>query len=318
MTVAGSWIDSLRHTFPESWKFDTEPTPVLVAVYRSFSPEVAASTVAEAFHILGTCVLVGSGKFEVPTSRIRPQDYRGGTPTFSIDNRPDTIDGAFCLILTPCPGGLEGEGEDVARGLLSAAASIVRVCLGHNSAYDHLSTFLVSPSGDWTVTSPAVRTPSTLFSPEMHEAKAALNNVGALLETLDPLTASRLRQSLRWLAKAPTEERPEDAFLSLWIAIECLVMKTSDIRDISETLARYYGRTAEETKDWLSIGKVYGLRCRIAHKGWMGGIESDVTDYLECIYEDLLFAVVGLPGRRRCEQAVSDGRLAELLTSLLR
>lgn len=99
----------------------------------------------------------------------------------------------------------------------------------------------------------------------------------------------------RAISTPPGEER----FLWLWTVLEVFPMKnTSDIRPISDFLAGVTGRSAEEVKEKLLIGRLFGARSELVHNGKLPYERHDlagVLNLLEAIATTVIRAVGGLP-----------------------
>lgn len=103
----------------------------------------------------------------------------------------------------------------------------------------------------------------------------------------------KVRLSLHWHIKG-VQSDGLDSFLSLWIAIETLAMSSANVADVNDKLADMYGTTRSVAATEFGVGRICGLRSRIVHNGERGIISTDLSDYMECLYADLLvFHVLG-------------------------
>jgi hypothetical protein len=99
----------------------------------------------------------------------------------------------------------------------------------------------------------------------------------------------------RAISTPPGEER----FLWLWTVLEVFPMKnTTDIRPISEYLARVIGRPVLEVKEGLLIGRLFGARSELVHDGKLPYERQElagVLNLLEAIDLTIIRALGGLP-----------------------
>lgn len=65
-------------------------------------------------------------------------------------------------------------------------------------------------------------------------------------------------------------------------------MTSTDIADLNESLAGAYGTTRASAATEFGIGRLFGLRSQIVHNGARKRVSTDLTDYMECLYADLL------------------------------
>lgn len=72
----------------------------------------------------------------------------------------------------------------------------------------------------------------------------------------------------RFIAKGLAEPPGEEAYVSLWTALEVFPMVgTSDIRPISEFLSGYLKLPVNQVKEKLQIGWLFGMRGKLVHDG---------------------------------------------------
>jgi hypothetical protein len=89
----------------------------------------------------------------------------------------------------------------------------------------------------------------------------------ALTANLD-VDNSRFTLMSNLFARALLMETGAERFLWLWTVLEVFPMKeTSDIRSVCDHLSSVTGRTATELKEKLRIGRLFGARSDLVHKG---------------------------------------------------
>lgn len=118
-------------------------------------------------------------------------------------------------------------------------------------------------------------------------------------QSTDPDKLDRFKLMSRFYSKSLSYDPSEEKFISLWTILEIYPMKdTSDIRPISDHLAEITDRRAEEVKNKLGIGRLYGHRCDLVHDGKLNlTIEEmgDIITKLENIVHEILRNMSGLP-----------------------
>ena len=113
------------------------------------------------------------------------------------------------------------------------------------------------------------------------------------IEKRDQNHKQKITLSLHWHLKG-IQSDGLDSFLSLWIALETLAMTSTNITDLNSALATAYGTTRESASAEFGVGRIFGLRSQIVHNGIRKLISTDLTDYMECLYADLLvFELLG-------------------------
>jgi hypothetical protein len=111
---------------------------------------------------------------------------------------------------------------------------------------------------------------------------------------MDARARDRVLLSLGWFAQA-FESSGVDGFLKYWIAFEALGMSdASNIRPLNEALERAYGIPASEVETCYGVGRIFGFRSLIVHRGETPSIHGSLLDYLEALYRDVLFERLGL------------------------
>lgn len=125
----------------------------------------------------------------------------------------------------------------------------------------------------------------------------------------------KIALSLHWHIKGIRMDGV-DSLLSLWIAIETLSMKSTNIIEINEKLSLIYGMSKEKASQEFGAGKIFGLRSEIVHNGKRKVVSTHLTDYLENLYSDLLMHELKLPAmhRARCYLASNNLNINDLTT----
>lgn len=133
-----------------------------------------------------------------------------------------------------------------------------------------------------------VRLPFDLPAPDLtSEALSRFPKCRDEIEKRDSNHKQKITLSLHWHLKG-IQSDGLDSFLSLWIALETLAMNSTNIADLNGALAVAYGTTRESASTEFGVGRIFGLRSKIVHNGIRKRISTDLTDYMECLYADLL------------------------------
>ena len=81
---------------------------------------------------------------------------------------------------------------------------------------------------------------------------------------------------------------------------------TTDIRPINIALARIYGLSRDEVTTRFKIGRIFGLRSDIVHNGQVRSIHQQLQRYIQAVYVDILFDLLGQASERRAEAVLDD------------
>lgn len=110
----------------------------------------------------------------------------------------------------------------------------------------------------------------------------------------------------RFFSKALTFNPSEEKYILLWTILEIYPMKgTTNIKPISNELAKIIGKTPDTIKQKLDIGRLYGYRCNLVHDGIFSIDLKDmgnVFSKLEKIILVILRSIAGLPYNGILEQ----------------
>lgn len=220
----------------------------------------------------------------------------------SADQRVSVSD-ATPKLITIQPHNTQSPNEERLLEDRSAEYISLLVCNSHrNIAFRRLFTQIISLDGSSArVQGELYRLPFDVPRPDLsHDALDRFKRCQDEISALTPGAQQKIRLSLHWHIKG-VQSDGLDSFLSLWIALETLTMKSANIADINDQLGRLYAVSRSDAAAEFGVGRICGLRSRVVHKGERKTISTDLTDYMECLYADLLlFQVLGeRPGRAR-------------------
>jgi hypothetical protein len=203
-------------------------------------------------------------------------------------------EGPYTLIVVPQAGS-----EYESRQALDLSAGLVAAVLGRNIAYQLVFDNTVNLVQDnTTVFSPIARNPLADDPPDLtdvgiEELKLVLPSISGLPE----LVRNRVEFALHWHEEA-ARSPATDQFLKRWIALEALGMsERENIRPLNESLAISYGLSVQEAAARFSVGRIFGFRSRIVHRGERLPVHGVLEQYVEALFRDVLFQKIGLPPR---------------------
>jgi hypothetical protein len=146
------------------------------------------------------------------------------------------------------------------------------------------------------------RNPNAWPPPDISDVRLdRARELDVAIEALEEHERNRVRLSLRWHGEARNAEGIE-SFTKQWVALEALGMaNTSNIAPLVHALSRAYEITVEESKDRFQVGRLFGFRSEILHRGLIPSIDASLLDYLRALYKDILWQRVGFPSERDAE-----------------
>jgi hypothetical protein len=136
---------------------------------------------------------------------------------------------------------------------------------------------------------------------------------------MDTAIRNRTELSLHWFASGVADDGV-DGFLKTWIAIEALAMPNgTNVAQVKELLGLAYGVSPSKASSDLYVGWLVRIRGRIVHSGAIRSLHYAIPMYMEALYKDLLFEVLGLPCERFAEAVQGQKRfdLKALLSDCL-
>ncbi len=212
--------------------------------------------------------------------------------------------GTYTILMTPFDDSPEGETDAVRRIDIGAAmcAAVLSPRLVFRQITEH---------AEWVdtkrckVMSDAFRNPDLFRPAELTKPRVTLlRRAGAAIEALGPDDRNRCRLALRWYRQALADTRV-DAFLKIWIAIECLAqMGSSDWKKLAKVLAREYGTTFDVVARDFDLAELAQLRHDVFHRGATPFIHGRILLVAFGVFEDVLLNLLGLPTERRAAAAL--------------
>lgn len=302
---------SLSTFLPEDWFAQPEQSSVWITGFQ------IANVAAENFSTPFTKINLGDVVALILFGELNYLDPGNIVFDFSVPgqlhvNAPPPVQkrspiGGWLLLMTPfvVDGAQRSEAE--VRQNISAAAGFLAAFNGRNMVYEQVfHNVLEVQSGRLTIFSVTVVNPSTYPTPDLSSQRLNLiETAKSHLSQQPTASGNRVLLSLRWY-EASLRSTGVDSFLQAWIAIEVLVMDDTNIRPINDALSRIYGIAPEEAKRRFNVGRIFGIRGRIVHNGELISISQPVTDYLEAIYVDVLYEILGLATEHRVDAQINS------------
>ncbi|HZF09689.1 MAG TPA: hypothetical protein VFE33_12935 [Thermoanaerobaculia bacterium] len=218
--------------------------------------------------------------------------------------RRDLPEGAYTVLMVP-----QLETEYSSRLALEFTAGLVSSILGRNAAYRLIFDNTLDIVGDSTTINngDVIRVPLADDPPDLSRSRVgmiptATSNFSALPEA----ERNRVELALHWHAEAISSPAV-DQFLKQWIALEALGMSDREnIRPLNVSLGEAYGCSTEEAQQRFGVGRIFGFRSKILHRGQRLPIFGILEHYVEALFRDVLFHKLGLPPVGHAAQVVAS------------
>lgn len=217
-----------------------------------------------------------------------------------------TSRGTYFLIILPFKIDDNTRSETEVRFKVSSFVGLLSAFNGRNMVYEKVfDNRYIFKGQKFSSFGPYFINPDYHSAPDISENRLrTIENALSKIEKQDKFIKNQIKLSLHWL-KSAVFSSGVDAFTKYWIALEVLGMPdTTDIKPINESLSKIYELSLEETIDHFLVGRIFGLRCRILHKGQEIPIHQNLQDYLEALYVDLLFNKLDMPSEFRTQKVI--------------
>lgn len=252
-----------------------------------------------------------------------PQTDGTAIPDAKFDGWESTGAGHLLLLLTPLVAKERSDPETSVKERLGLVRAAVVCIMGRNAAFEPaFEMSLRLRDAGLSRRSPAMENPSVLNAPDISlPAVNSVSRVLGALRTVDEETGKRVRLALRWYQRALGDHRSlvvgdasAEGFIQYWLALETLAMpNTTDIGPIKRLLADIHDLSTQEVGELFPIGKIYGLRSEVLHRGEMKSSSSgNLQDFMSDVFTDLLTHILGLPSGERTSKYL-DGSAAGLV-----
>lgn len=273
------------------------------------------------FDLHGVRVFLAYGSVNYLNSKAAtPMVNDDGTLTFSggIGETQSPV-GAYLMLLLPFDKGGQPGDEKTTRARISEVIGLLTAVNGRNMAFDYVFDYeyVLGIKQDGTierrVIGSVLQNPFVLPVPDISKKRLDfMTLIDSAIAIKPELQGNRISLALRWYQAAIFEDGV-DAFVKLWIAIETIAMPdTTNIKPIIMVLARIYGLTQEDAESRFQIGRIFGLRGRIIHRGEQISPRIGLLEYLQAIFEDLFFDAVGQPTEKRIDNVLNNPQMPDI------
>lgn len=307
---------------PKAWLEEARVISVWVSAYRAFlipRDDLASQPPIEIDLGDARAVLLwGTLRYiHPPKARLQALPGIAGEPLIKAEMNVQQVqspEGPHLILLLPYGRPDTPGDEPLTRDRVATLLGLLVAQFGPNIAFDHLyDQALDLASGQGSTFGVPWQHPGSFPPPDLSMGRrdVVVNAYEALRARSEP-EARQINLSLRWFQAALSKPTSDanlgvDVYLSCWIAIETLVLRsTTNIGPIKDAFAAAYRCAKTLVDERYRVGKLYGLRNKIAHGGAIIPVPSFLLDYIAAVYVDLLFYVLTQSAERRAEEVLSE------------
>lgn len=165
--------------------------------------------------------------------------------------------------------------------------SLISITIGEEFIHKYCFNIQVMNKGYVQTTPINIKKPQQNISLD----KESINKVNKFIQLINGKENNekeRVMLSLRWYYKH-LDQQVEDAFLTLWIAIEILGdCDKSNIANIKKAFQQMYNMDSNKAGQTFSLGPIQSIRGNLVHRGKLKKIDGLFIQYLRRVYWDLL------------------------------
>ncbi|HLO88395.1 MAG TPA: hypothetical protein VK203_25785 [Nostocaceae cyanobacterium] len=298
---------------PDNWFSIKDKSSVWMRCYRIFRASTEIRSEPKVIEFTNVVIVILYGRVSyLDLSQVHEYVEDSNDLSFKIDmsnmKKCSTNEGTYLVLLTPFDiDGKEGD-EFAVKNLLQETVGLLMSLNSRNIAFEKIFDNVTPMTGNKeqffspVYINPLYFTPPKLSNQQLSE----VINIEKVIYSLPKEQGNRIRLSLRWFESA-MRQLGVDSFLSYWIAIETLGMENSDIRPINESLAKIYGLSNyKEANDTFGVGRIYSLRGKIVHDGYIIPIHEQLQRYMEALYSDILLEKLGFPSEYKTKTILEE------------
>lgn len=188
---------------------------------------------------------------------------------------------------------------------------LLNAFLGKNITCEYIfdNFMFISEGSQGTVTSYPVTNYYKLPVPDISDTKFEL--IKSALSNISSKSGNQKRKiifSLSWFFEANNSENDNrNVFMKNWIAIETLTMNSTRREPIGDLLGSIYSMNSTNALNYFKIQQVYKIRCKIVHEGKLVNLDLGILAYLQDLYVDLLFHIIGIESEFRAKNHIENG-----------
>lgn len=279
---------------PKSWFKDFSKSQVLIVSYRAVGID-SNNLKNHGWAVSGKRILAFITSSPFKCMVLEPKNIFSNPIEFSYQEK-EFNDGPFVHIVTPVVVDGEKVSEFKARSLAKSTSGMLRGIFGKNIAFKKIQSYFMGfEGGRNNIFSPSFENPAFHGSPLLK--RETINHAQSVLSAIDKMDKkerNRINLALHWFDKSFGKGGNDD-FISLWTALEILAMpSSSDIRPIKAILAKRYSLSNQQVGEKFYLGRIYSIRCKIAHDGWIRGVCSFIILYSQAIFMDIFYEKLGI------------------------
>lgn len=200
--------------------------------------------------------------------------------------------------------------EELIKDKIKSYASLFSIIFEENVIYKQLFENVIDlKTGILTVSTNTIVNP--IFIPYPFLSADNLKEVSNIVEAkikLNETEQNKVDSSLTWYYDS-IRDIGTGSFLKCWIAIEILVLNDSNIKPIKEKFYRIYNKSLKDDNELFMIGKLYNIRGDIVHNGSKRPIHWLLLKYLQSIYNDILFEILGLESKHFAKTLIEEKKI---------
>ena len=304
MTNSQERVRSIYSIIPKQWQNEDS---IWLSAYNISHLEQVDLPQAVSVEIMGLKAIAFWGKFQyysIDEVNLVPKE--NGILHFELKSpelKTSKI-GPWVHFLAPYSQNDQNQETSIKKKIKAARALMCSV-LGRNAVDQHFCDNVLNlRTGNISGFSPVFKNPFT--DPQPIFTIDSIERMQEIYKRIENIcvekTENRYNLSLQWFNDS-LDDDGVDAFLKVWIAIEVLLMQSSEnIKPLKNLLVKGYGISSQDTTEKYLIGYLCGLRGAIVHDGTVTSLHYGVTRYLEELYKDFLCLSLGLPCPKYAKQ----------------
>ena len=293
---------------PSEWFKEPDKSSIWITAYRILFADKEKLKSGQLYDFSNLRVIIIYGKLQyLETSHIKPEiDNDGNVKLEANINNAETPEGGWLVILQPyIIDGVECA-ENKIRVNAGIYAALYAAMNGRNMAFERVVDNIAHlKDGNTTAHSPSFINPGAFPVPDVSKDRCeVIHRTGIILQQKPENDRRRIELSLHWFEKG-IRSMGLDGFVNYWVAVETLGMPdTTNIRPLNQSLANAYNISLKEATDTFGIGKIFGFRSRILHNGEDLSVNQLLSEYMECIFIDILLDNLGLDSERKAIKVI--------------
>jgi len=296
---------------PSSWFSKQEESSVWMSFYKAFrwSEEENGGLSYKIFNLGNVMVIIFFGEINHNIPKVDTKIAIGQLMKFKANKHSDEKAKVWHIIFMT-PHNVDGKKGDEreTRSRIATAVGLMGVLGGRALVYRHLTEYIFNFKENQKTFMG-----ESLYFPPLDEINLYGNKIDEITEwqgkisELPDLNRNRVALSLRWYQEALYDSGIH-GFIKYWIALEalCFTEGESIVDSINAKLASAYNITMANTRKLFEIGRIFGFRTKIIHKGEINIIHFRVIDYLQGIYSDVFLNMLHLPCKFRAKKIIED------------